>query len=210
VSRVAPAIRWRVTFLGSAGVFLILALLVGFGGVLPGERSIYEAVVGGVSPTGVAIFKTIKYLGSWHFLLPASLLLFWLGPAEARRRWWLWAAVMVLAPMAEGVAKEIVGRPRPVGSARGFPSGHVTAAAAYFSLFAYLMSRQLKDRVLLLWIAVWVPVALVGVARIVQRAHWPADVLGGVALGLAFASAAFWWHEERAPEAAATRAHATL
>ena len=57
----------------------------------------------------------------------------------------------------------------------------------------------------MLWIAVWAPVALVGIARIVQRAHWPADLLGGAALGLAFASAACWWHEAHAQRSAALR-----
>jgi membrane-associated phospholipid phosphatase len=33
-------------------------------------------------------------------------------------------------------------------------------------------------------------IVLVGVARIMLRAHWPSDVVGGFALGLALASAA--------------------
>lgn len=201
----SPALSSRITFLGSAGVFLALALLVGFGGVLPGEEMIYEAIIGWVSPAGVAFFRIVRYLGRWQFLIPATLLLIWFAPAGARRRWWLWVAVMILAPMAEAAGKEIIARPRPSGQALGFPSGHVTAAAAYFSLFAYLMGQRLKDRAVLLWVVVWIPVALVGIARIVQRAHWPADVLGGVALGLAFASAAFWWHERDAQVSPAER-----
>jgi len=185
-----------MTCLGSAGVFLALALLVRFWGLLPAERAIYEVVTGWIPPTSVAIFKAINYLGRWQFLLPGTLLLLWVAPAEARRRWWLWAGVMVIAPMVEGIGKEIIGRPRPVGRAFGFPSGHVTAAAAYFSLLAYILSQRLRNRAFLLWTAAWVAVALVGIARIVLRAHWPADVLGGVTLGLAFASAAFWWHEQ--------------
>ena len=200
--RRAPAPRWRRTLLGSAGVFLALALLVRMAGVLPGEQLMYDAIVGWVTPTGVAIFKVIKTLGAWQLLLPATLLLIWRSPPEARRHWWLWAAVMIVASIVEGVGKEIVARPRPTGRSFGFPSGHVTAAAAYFSLFAYLLSRRLGDRAFLLWTAGWVVVALVAIARIAQRAHWPADALGGAALGLAFASAAFWWHEAHAREEA--------
>ena len=206
---IAPALRWRITFLGSAGVFLALALLVRSWGVLPGERLIYDAIVGWTSPTGVSIFKVIRYLGTWKFLLPATLLLIWLAPAEARRRWWLWAGVMVFASFVEGVAKEIIGRPRPGGHAFGFPSGHVTAAATYFSLLAYLMSQRLKDRAFFVWTAAWVTVAMVGIARIVLRAHWPANVLGGATLGLAAASAASWWHEQHALRSTALRGSGT-
>jgi undecaprenyl-diphosphatase len=107
---------------------------------------------------------------------------------------------MVLAPILEGLGKEVIGRPRPVGDALGFPSGHVTAASTYFFLAAYLIGKRLnapeRNRPLL-WVAAGIIVALVGVARIVLRAHWPADFLGGATLGLALASAAFWWHEAR-------------
>jgi hypothetical protein len=45
--------------------------------------------------------------------LPATLLVIWLSPVEARRRWWLLAGVIILAPILEGVAKEITpGSPR--------------------------------------------------------------------------------------------------
>jgi membrane-associated phospholipid phosphatase len=33
-------------------------------------------------------------------------------------------------------------------------------------------------------------IVLVGMARVILRAHWPSDVLGGIALGLALAAAA--------------------
>jgi membrane-associated phospholipid phosphatase len=33
-------------------------------------------------------------------------------------------------------------------------------------------------------------IVLVGMARVILRAHWPSDALGGIALGLALAAAA--------------------
>lgn len=192
------ASRWRTVFIGSAGVFLPLALFVYLGGWLPGERALEEAVVGWASPAVVFIFQGINYLGDKRVVLPATFLLLWVTPAGARRRWWLWAGVMVAAPLLEGVGKEIIGRPRPMGNAFGFPSGHATAASAFFFLAAYLLGKRL-DRsgtgVILLWVLAAVLVALVAVARIVLRAHWPGDTLGGAVLGLACVSLAAWWHE---------------
>lgn len=183
--------------LACAGSFIALAVVIKGVGVFPLERELYQWIVSVVPPSFVSIFEAINYLGDKRVLLPATLLLLWLAPARARQRWWLWAGAMVLAPLLEGLGKEVIGRPRPVGEALGFPSGHVTAASAYFALAAYLISQRLKDWGALLWIAAGITVALVGVARIVLRAHWPADLLGGIALGLAVASAAFWWYERR-------------
>ncbi len=190
--------RWRGVFIGSAGIFLALALVVYLLGWLPGERTLYEAVVDRASPAAVSIFLAINYLGDKRVLLPATLLLLWIAPAEARRQWWLWAGVMVAAPVLEGLAKEIIGRPRPMGNSFGFPSGHATAASAYFFLTAYLIGKRLNDsgrRVIVFWVVAGVTVVLVGTARIVLRAHWPADTMGGAALGLACVSLAAWWHE---------------
>lgn len=179
-------------------MFVVLALLVRFLGLLPGEQSLYDAIVGWASPDVVSIFRGINYLGDKLVLLPATLLLFWIAPAETRRRWWLWAGVMVSAPILEVLGKGIIGRPRPAGHSLGFPSGHVTAASAYFFLAAYLVGKRLTDpgwRVIILWVAAGITVILVGVARIVLQAHWPGDALGGITLGLACVTLAAWWHE---------------
>ena len=184
--------------MGSAGVFAALALLVSLQGWLPGERALEEAILGWASPAVISVFQGINYLGDKRVVLPATLLLLWVTPAGARRRWWLWAAVMVAAPLLEGVGKEIIGRPRPVENAFGFPSGHATAASAFFFLAAYLLGKRLDGsgaRVILLWVLAAVLVALVALARIVLRAHWPGDTLAGAALGLACVSLAAWWHE---------------
>lgn len=192
------ASRWRGVFIGSAGVFLTLALVVYFQGWLPGERALDAAIVGWASPIVITIFWWINWLGSKWVLLPATLLLLWAGPPEARRWWWLWVGVMVVAPSLEWFGKHLIGRPRPVGNTPGFPSGHATAAAAYFFLAAYLLGKRLNDpgrRVIAFWVVAGVTVVLVGMARIVLRAHWPADTLGGAALGLACVALAAWWHE---------------
>lgn len=189
--------RWQVVFLISAGVFLVLALIAGWGGVLPFERGLYEGIVAGVPPAVVAAFWWINHLGSKWVLLPATGALIITLPRMLRRRWWLWLAVMLVAPALEGLTKQLVGRPRPEGLGMGFPSGHVTAVAAFFVMAAYLGQTALGGRSVKRWL--WgvaaLAVIVVAFARVVLRAHWPLDAVGGVALGIACAAAAAWWNE---------------
>jgi undecaprenyl-diphosphatase len=162
--------------------------------------ALYDAVLEWASPATVTIFWWINWLGSKWILLPATLLLLWAGPPETRRRWWLWAGVMIAAPILEWLGKGLIGRPRPEGTSMGFPSGHATAASAYFFLAAYLVGKRLDwpgARVFLLWIVAGVLVVLAGLARIVLQAHWPGDALAGAVLGVACVSLAAWYHERR-------------
>jgi undecaprenyl-diphosphatase len=90
----------------------------------------------------------------------------------------------------ETVFKQLVGRPRPEGVALGFPSGHATAAAAFFGA-VMLLAGALPPRACAgVRALAAVMIALVGLARVILRAHWPSDVLAGIALGLALAAAA--------------------
>jgi undecaprenyl-diphosphatase len=133
--------------------------------------------------------RVINVAGDWKFLLPATLLLLGLFD-RARRTWWVWVALMVAAPLAEGALKIVVGRPRPEAPSYGFPSGHATAAAAYFGALLYLSEPLRPPRRMIVRALAVVMIVLVGIARVMLRAHWPSDVLGGFALGLALASAA--------------------
>jgi undecaprenyl-diphosphatase len=153
-------------------------------------------MVGRTSPEVVAVFRWVNELGNKWVLAPAVLLLL-LGVPAARRRWWLWVGVLLVAPVLEDLTKPLVGRGRPEGTAFGFPSGHVTAAAAFFPLAAYLGGKATRSRKvrLLLWLAAAVGVLSVGIARIMLRAHWPGDALGVAALGLACVALAAWRHE---------------
>lgn len=189
--------RWQVIFLASAGVFLALALAVSWGGVYPWERGLYAWIAGGGSPGVVVAFWWINYLGDKKVLIPAILALLFILPRPLRRRWWLWLLVMLVAPILEDLTKWMVARPRPEALSRGFPSGHVTAAAAFFTTAAYLGGKSLQSGTAraALWIAALLAIVLVGIARLVLRAHWPLDVVGGAALGIACAALAAWLNE---------------
>jgi undecaprenyl-diphosphatase len=98
--------------------------------------------------------------------------------------------LMVAAPACEGLLKLAIGRPRPEDASSGFPSGHATAAAAFFGAVLYLAGTLSPPTRRLVRALAVCAIVLVGLARIILRAHWPSDVLGGITLGLGLASVA--------------------
>jgi membrane-associated phospholipid phosphatase len=86
--------------------------------------------------------------------------------------------------------KIVIGRARPEDASMGFPSGHATAAAAFFGAVIYLAGSLPTAARILVRIGAALVIVLVALARVVLRAHWPSDAVAGIALGLGFASAA--------------------
>jgi membrane-associated phospholipid phosphatase len=186
---------WRIICLGALAALAALSGLVYAGGPMPLDGAVRDAVLEHASPLVRAVAHWVNYAGGWQVLLPGMLVLFALSP-DGRRSWWLWALVLPFAAMLEGALKDVVGRTRPESPAMGFPSGHVTAIAAFAVMVVYLVGRSrlgARGRRLAVPAALLLIVA-VGVARIVLRAHWPSDVLGGLALGVTVAAAAAWGH----------------
>ncbi|MBI3635385.1 MAG: phosphatase PAP2 family protein [Candidatus Rokubacteria bacterium] len=180
----------RSVLLVSGAVFVALTIAVTLEWSAVSDQAVRGALLS-VAPRGVvAVMRIVNRLGDWKILLPATALLFAVFP-RARTHWWLWLAVMIVAPAMEGSLKLLVGRARPEDVSMGFPSGHATAAAAYFGSVIYLSESLASPAVrALVRAAAVVAIVLVAIARVVLRAHWPSDALAGIALGLAIASAA--------------------
>ena len=169
--------------------FVALAAAAALIGVLPADAALRDALLSRATPATIGFMRVVNHGGDWRILLPATLLLFAVF-RRARERWWLWIALMITAPAAEGLLKITIARARPEGPAFGFPSGHATAAAAFFGAVLYLAgSLPPASRRLVRALAVACMI-LVGLARVILRAHWPSDVLGGITLGLGLATIA--------------------
>ncbi len=183
--------RSRALWVGlvSAGGFVALALAVIALPLVPGDEVVRQWLLSVASPPVVEALRVINYAGSWRLLLPATLLMLLAFP-RARRRWWIWIGLMLAAPGVEGLMKIVIGRPRPEEASMGFPSGHATAAAAFFGVVIYLAGSLPVTVRVLVRVGAGLVIVLVAVARVVLRAHWPSDALAGIALGLAFASIA--------------------
>jgi undecaprenyl-diphosphatase len=172
--------------------FVVVSLAALLIGTESADRVIRSYVLTAASPGVVAFMRIVNVAGDWRFLLPATLLLLAVFD-RARRTWWVWIALMIAAPLAEGALKIAIGRARPDEKSLGYPSGHATAAAAYFGAVLYLSTPLRPTTRTVVRVVAVLMIVLVGVARVMLRAHWPSDVLGGCALGLTLASAAAVW-----------------
>jgi undecaprenyl-diphosphatase len=184
-----PLLHPRAVLLVCGVFFITLTLAVLLAGASPLDVAARDAILSLESPAIVAAMRVVNYGGSRWFLVPATLLLFVVFP-RARARWWLWVGLMLAAPAAEGVLKFLVGRSRPEETSMGFPSGHATAAAAFFGAVMYLAGSLPPPACRLVRALAVLCILLVAMARVILRAHWPSDALGGIALGLALAAAA--------------------
>lgn len=123
------------------------------------------------------------------------------GLVLARR--WRAAAVVVVARVGElaceTALKHLLARPRPAlvppittASGFSFPSGHSAGSAAVFGALVLLAVSVLTGagRRVLLVLAGGLLVAGVAASRVLLGVHYPSDVVGGVALGLAWAGLA--------------------
>jgi membrane-associated phospholipid phosphatase len=164
----------------------IAAALIGNFGV---DKLVSDAMLSRASPTMLMFVRVVNMAGEWQLLLPGTVVLFIAFP-ETRKRWPIWLALMVAAAIAPDLLKHLVERPRPRGHAYGFPSGHATAAAAYFGAVIYLAASLRPPVRRLVRVAAIVMIVLVAIARIMLHAHWPSDTVGGIAFGLALASGA--------------------
>jgi membrane-associated phospholipid phosphatase len=179
----------RGVFTVTAALFVALALVILLSGTPAADVAVRESVVGLASPAVVAMMRLVTYAGAWWILLPGTLVLVAAMPA-ARRQWWVWCVLMVVAPIAEWVFKNLVRRARPEATSFAFPSGHATAAAAFFGAVIYLAGNLPRRAAVVLRVLAVLGIVLVGLSRVVLRKHWPVDVVAGIALGLALASVA--------------------
>ena len=159
-------------------------------GALPADAAVREALLAlAATPGLVDAMRVVNRAGEWPVLLPGTLALFVVF-RRARERWWVWVTLMVAAPLMEGLLKYLVGRSRPEDVSLGVPSGHATASAAFFGAVMLLAGALPPGACAWVRAAAAVMIGLVGLARVILRAHWPSDVLAGIALGLALAAAA--------------------
>lgn len=161
---------------------------------LRGEVAVLELANDVPTTAGWPLRVVMQFGTLWVALVVVAAVAWWTrarGPGPT-------LAVLVAVLIAfrlDNVLKDIVDRPRPPAVLEGlhvreaihgfgFPSGHATMAFALAASLHPTLPRPWR------WVA-WALALVVGVARMHVGVHWPADVMGGAALGTAIGTSAW-------------------
>lgn len=135
----------------------------------------------------------VTEMGSVGVLLPLAIVVtLWLS---WRRSWHTavyWIGVTAFGEVLVQLLKFTLGRRRPLELYTGverfsFPSGHAVVSTVMLGFLAFLLSRRQPMATRLVIAAMTgVYVTLVAFSRLYLGAHWLSDVIGGIALALAW------------------------
>ncbi len=160
--------------------------------LLPLNAVIEQLVVHFRTPVLTTIMVLVTRLGDPFFISSGAfliaLLLFIRGRAYDAA---LFAVSFVLTIVSLSVLKNFFQISRPVSEiyqAEGwsFPSGHATAATAFFFMLAYSFfgrMKTLKNKIILVLGSI-IGIVLISFSRLYLGAHWILDILAGITLGL--------------------------
>ncbi len=138
---------------------------------------------------------------SADYVVAAAIIMTLVAYLLFRQRWWLaihMTCVSVSATLSVTIVKVLVSRARPENTAGvlnhfSFPSGHACTGAVVAGLVAVMLGyrRSSVSRYGIYAIATLIAL-LIGFSRVYLLAHWPTDVIAGLAFGYALVVAFAW------------------
>ena len=153
---------------------------------------------------GVVFFTIISFFGNWQFLIPCALSIVLILILENKKKIIIpFIFVVAGSELITFLGKILFQRPRPGGIIFSiwdfsFPSGHATAAIAFYGFLAYILNKLSHGKFRLLIIVVTLLLAgFVGYSRLYLGVHYVSDVLAGYAVGLVFLLIGIYFAEKR-------------
>lgn len=183
--------------LGAVSGFLALTQAIGGDNGSRFDRAVVRGIGRGRHPVLNRVAQGISFFGG----VPGAVAVSLGAIALVRKRPRLAAQVAVGALGgigAELVLKRLFRRKRPTllshlehVSSSSFPSGHSMASASLYLTLAFVASRsrRLRGHRRALLAGAGALATTIGATRVFLGVHWPTDVLGGLALGTAWACA---------------------
>lgn len=169
---------------------------MGTGRTVAFDTAIRETVHSWASPGLTWLMMGVTRLGTTRFLAAVTIAVWW-----ALFRIGHWRAAVLLAVSTLGMMalseslKVEYHRVRPPAyfgydepTNYSYPSGHSDTSISFYGLLAWIVTRHIQSRARrrAVWLASAVLVLAIGFSRVYLGVHYPTDVLGGYALGLAW------------------------
>ncbi len=190
-----------VLFLISIFVFAFLAK-----GVVEGkERNIDDSVFSFfnqfATPHVIRTMEIISFFGSIQFLFPAYVVL--IGYFIVRKKYRNAVDIAIIGITSNALMfalKAIFHRQRPdLPIIKGiytysFPSGHALSSFILFSILIFIIRNGTLKRIYK-WIATILLLSfsiIIGISRIILRAHFPTDVMASFCLGIVWVIVTLW------------------
>lgn len=184
---------WALLLLLASISFVTLLVMLQQGDVLAFDQHLWQLLQGMRTVEADRWMVAITQLGdsrvSVSLLAVLVLWLWWRGPRAAAVYLFLTLLFAISVPILLKVGLEL---PRPIAhgdgwSRYGFPSWHAAMAMCLYGFVAVMIARDLPSR--WRWLAYGlaaIPVLLISFSRLYLGVHWFSDVLGGLALALAW------------------------
>lgn len=199
-------LRWVSALSAGLGVAILLGLFFGWPHLKELDEGLLAVIQGARSTTFDRIMVIVTRAGDFHTQLWAAVLLCLLLLVARQRRAALFAILTLLGTaLANGALKAAFARVRPEVlmeplSSYSFPSGHSSAAFAFFLTLGVLAGRGQPPRLRLAWLVLAsLPATAIALSRVYLGVHWTTDVTAGALLAACICAASLTLVQWRSP-----------
>ena len=199
-------LRWVSALSAGLGVAILLGLFFGWPHLKELDEGLLAVIQGARSTTFDRIMVIVTRAGDFHTQLWAAVLLCLLLLVAGQWRAALFAILTLLGTaLANGALKATFARVRPEVlmeplSSYSFPSGHSSAAFAFFLTLGVLAGRGQPPRLRLAWLVLAsLPATAIALSRVYLGVHWTTDVTAGALLAACICAASLTLVQWRSP-----------
>ena len=198
--------RWVTPLAAGLGAAILLGLFVGWPYLKEFDEGLMAVIQGERSQAFDRVMVVITRAGDFQTQLWAAVLLSLLLIILKQGRAAAFAILTLLGTaVANGALKATFGRIRPEIlleplSSYSFPSGHSSAAFAFFLTLGVLAGRGQPPRLRLAWVLLGtLPATAIALSRVYLGVHWPTDVIAGAVLAVTVCAASLTVVQWRTP-----------
>ena len=199
-------LRWVSALSAGLGAAILLGLFFGWPHLKELDEGLLAVIQGARSTTFDRIMVIVTRAGDFHTQLWAAVLLCLLLLVARQWRAALFAILTLLGTaLANGALKATFARVRPEVlmeplSSYSFPSGHSSAAFAFFLTLGVLAGRGQPPRLRLAWLVLAsLPATAIALSRVYLGVHWTTDVTAGALLAASICAASLTLAQWRSP-----------